>query len=128
MLWDTNDGRKISTYTSPTDSLPVWSLDGKRFSSIEENRVYVWDASNGATIYTYRGHSGAVGPFAWSPDGKHIASGDKGEIHVWDASNGTTICTYRGHSSPVSLLAWSPNGKRIASVGEDGVHVWQVAV
>jgi len=40
----------------------------------------------GTALYTYRGHSSAVGAVAWSPDGKHIASGsiDK-TVQVWEA-------------------------------------------
>ena len=40
----------------------------------------------GTTLYTYRGHSSAVGAVAWSPDGKRIASGSvDGTVQVWEA-------------------------------------------
>ena len=78
------------------------------------------------TLYTYRGHSGAVYAVAWSPDGKRIASGgNDGTIQVWDAVDGGHAFTYRGHADVVEAVAWSPDGKRIASGSRDQtVQVW----
>jgi WD40 repeat protein len=56
----------------------------------------VWDATNGSTIFTYRGHvsqnkikgqpGGLLHAVAWSPDGGKIASASlDGVVHVWKA-------------------------------------------
>ena len=86
----------------------------------------MWDASTGAKLLTYTGHTDQVRAVAWSPDGKLIASGsDDGTVQVWDASTGANIHVYQ--SGSVLALAWSPDGKLIASGGADStVQVWSV--
>jgi WD40 repeat protein len=46
-------------------------------SSSNSGTVHVWDASTGANVLTYRGHTGAVYTVAWSPNGMRIAVEDK---------------------------------------------------
>jgi len=92
--------------------------------------VQVWDASNGAQVYTYRGHFNAplgfVTTVAWSPDGTRIASGSYDRtVQVWDAVNGEHVYIYRRHTATVTTVAWSPDGTRIASGSDDRtVQVW----
>ncbi len=56
----------------------AWSPDSKRIASGSDDKtVQVWNASDGSTVYTYRGHSESVNAVAWSPDGARIASGSQ---------------------------------------------------
>ncbi len=106
----------------------VWSPDGKYLAAGTDYpaTVFVWDASDGHLLLTYRGNSASVAAVAWSPDSKYIASGDTSNVvQVWDAKTGATLLTYKGHSGYVHAVAWSPDGKSIASAGEDKtVQIW----
>ena len=64
-----------------------WSPDGSRIASGGvDTTVQVWRASDGVTLYTYRGHSGEIEGIGWSPNSTRVASaGDDGTVRVWQA-------------------------------------------
>ena len=104
-----------------------WSPDGRSIASSSlDNTIQVWDASTGAHITTYRGHSLPAQTLSWSPDSREIVSGSLDQtVQVWGVTTGETIRTYRGHSAPVTTVMWSPDGTRIASGSVDTtVQVW----
>ena len=121
----------------------AWEPGGNRIASAGgDGLVRVWDANNGHTLLTYRGHpwvlkrvnwAPTIYTIAWSPEGLRLASGGVGtDVRVWDATTGQDIITYTGHSGvlpDIWALAWSPDGKRIASACsaasiDKTVHVW----
>ena len=63
----------------------AWSPDEKRIASASSGGiVQVWDASNGAHPFMYKGHTNVVNAVGWSPDGKRIVSaGFDGTVRVW---------------------------------------------
>jgi WD40 repeat protein len=111
----------------------AWSPDGKRLASAGDNGiVQIWDATSGADVLPYSGHTSGVGAVAWSPDGQYIASGGSDKtVQVWEASTGHKITTSTGHTGSfkvVNAVAWSPNGKYLASAGEEGLVLVQEAL
>jgi serine/threonine protein kinase len=84
----------------------------------------------GTTLYTYRGHSGPVGPLTWSPQGKRIASANGPQdstVQVWDAADGGHVFITRRNIWVVSVV-WSPDGRRIALLTIDKyLEVWDAA-
>jgi len=139
-VWDATTGGNIFTFLADayfTVNTVSWSFDGKYIAfgdspiaingnGGQDNRVRVWDATTGNSVFTYHGHSAAVTNVAWSPHEQRIASAsDDTTVQVWDATTGENVFTYHGHSDMVTAVAWSPDGKRIASCGYDKtVQVW----
>jgi WD40 repeat protein len=124
-----------------------WSPDSKLIASGgADGTVQVWNAATGSTLFTYRGHSGAVNTVAWqrgpsvsSWHEAYIASGGiDATVQVWSFGiNGDTknmlamalqgeLTIYRGHTGPVTSVTWALDGQHIASGSEDGtVQIWQ---
>ena len=95
-----------------------------------ENRVRVWDALTGQTIYSLPGHTGRLHGVAFSSDGQRIASASHDKsARIWDASTGDLIRVLEGHTDPVWSVAFRPDGKQIASgagelYGRGEVTIW----
>src|SRR5947209_1934856 len=93
---------------------------------VQPKATAVPPGGGGATLYTFRGHSGWVWSVEWSPNGSRVASASAdGTAQVWDAESGHHLTVYPGHTDTVYAVSWSPDGKRVASAGYDKtVQVW----
>lgn len=120
----------------------AWSPDGKHIASAsDDGTVQVWNANDGAQVFTYQSPRGRVNAVAWSPNGQRIASASgvgiltdannkDNVVQVWNAIDGSNVFTYQGHSRAlyggVNAVAWSLDGSRIASASDD-VQVWNAS-
>jgi WD40 repeat protein/serine/threonine protein kinase len=107
------------------------SADGKRIVSglsggDSDKTLKVWDAANGAELFTLAGHEDRVSSVAISADGRRIVSGSVDKtVKVWDAMTGQEEFTLGGHKNDVRAVAISPDGERIVSSSDDAtVQVW----
>jgi len=77
-VWDVAANKKITSYNAPANGPLAWSPDGKAIASASGHQVIIWNATTGATIYTFTQHKSLVFALAWSPDGRYIVSGCAG--------------------------------------------------
>ena len=98
----------------------VWSPDGTRFLTTDDNGVRTWDAATGETTQTLT--TNWTRSAAWSPDGTRILTTGPHGVHMWDTTTGRTTQTLT--TDRTNSAAWSPDGTRILTTGPHGVHMW----
>src|SRR5579875_501782 len=126
-------GATLFTYHGHTEAVyaVAWSPNGLYVvSGSGDTTARVWNASNGDTLYTYRGHSGllnSVFSVSWASSGSMIVSGSADKTaQVWEAATGNRITLYQGHTARVLSVAWSPEATHVASGSADNsVQVWE---
>ena len=89
----------------------------------------LWDASTGAELRRFVGHSEAVRAAGFSPDGTHLVTGSwDATAKVWDAGTGRELRSLAGHAGRVHAAAFSPDGTQVVTGGEDGTaRSWSVS-
>ncbi len=138
-VWDPVTGNTLLTrrgYSGGVSAV-AWSPDSTLVASASsstsvsggpagDKTVQVWNATNGQSVFIYRGHSGGITAVAWSPkDMRIVSSSVDFTVQVWDATTGKHPLIYHTRSWYVWTVAWSPDGTRFASGSPDGsVQVW----
>lgn len=122
-------GELIYVYTQQQEMAHAlaWSPDGAKLASAGADRqVCVWQALDGQTIVTCRGHTSSVRALAWSPNSKYLASASNDHtIQIWQADSGQQLSVYEEHRRWVSALSWAPGAQLIASGDAGGfIYLW----
>jgi WD40 repeat protein len=108
-----------------------FSPDGRTLAStsVDEDRIRVWDLANGKERFPDRSPSVPLGSFLFTPDGKTlIAGGRDGSLHVFDARTGVLQRTIDAHRSRVGDIALLADGRTLLSVGASGTaKLWDAA-
>jgi len=160
-VWEVASGHLVTTFGGhpTTINALAWSSDGREIvsgSASQEQQgtpgaavaalIQVWNATNGQTVVTYRGHSAdEVDALSWAPDGHALVSSgldwsapsanssDQPGVDVsvleWNMSThseGVHYHTQHIQLSNVTSLAWSPDGKYVAAAGQ-GLILWNAA-
>lgn len=128
-IYDTSELREIMHFEtmSGVDTVafsPISSI----FAADINDKIVIWDITNGTQISTLSGHKGDVDCIAFSPDGRFLASGGvDGFVRLWDLTSGNEIRKFKGHNHYVKSLSFSPDGRILASGSFDTtVRLWDV--
>jgi tetratricopeptide (TPR) repeat protein len=107
----------------------VFSPDGSRLASSQDQTVKVWGAQTGRERLSLRGHDGLVQGVCFSPDGSRLASASQDKtVKVWNASSGQEVFTLQGHTDRVWSVRFSPDGSLLFSCDVLGVEkAWDLA-
>jgi uncharacterized caspase-like protein len=94
----------------------------------EDNKVKLWNLSNGKLLHTFAGHKDTVWTVAISPDSQTLVSGSGDhKIKIWNLASGRLIRTLTGHGDRVISVAISPDGQTLASGSGDGtIKIWNL--
>jgi serine/threonine protein kinase len=132
-VWNASSGQHRSSYREHLGMLKhmAWSPVDMRIASVsEENRVRVWDSTNGKTVGVYPGdpkprlRQNTAQVLAWSPDGRYLAVGGSLYIDIWDTSEHRTTTRLRNKfSAGTRALCWSPDGESLAAVQGNAVLI-----
>ncbi|KAJ3771721.1 WD40-repeat-containing domain protein [Lentinula raphanica] len=120
----------VTLKTVATVNSVIFTPDGSKIiAGINDNMIYVWDATTGIQIGKLKGHTGHINAVACSPDGSKLLSGsDDRTIRVWNIETGSQILQpLHGHKLWVSSVSFSPDGSKIASgSGDKKLKLWNV--
>ncbi|NDJ62514.1 MAG: TIR domain-containing protein [Chloroflexi bacterium] len=80
----------------------------------------LWDATTGAQVQIFEGHSGDVLSVAFAPDGTTILTGSADNTaRVWDRESGEPLRIFGLHSDAITQVAVSPGGRFVLTGSAD---------
>ncbi len=92
----------------------VFSPDGQRIVSRDDETIRVWDADTGEGVHALSIPGDQLLSYALSPDGRWIVCGSmKGTVRMWDAESGDRLPMGTDGHGPVKSVAFSPEGRRL---------------
>ena len=94
-----------------------------------DDRIMIWDLSEGRKVAMLSGHTETIWSLALSPDGDLLASGSGDHtIKLWDVKDGRLLHTLSGHADTVLSVTFSPDNRLLASSSADhSIKIWSVA-
>ncbi|KAL5503719.1 hypothetical protein ACEPAH_7790 [Sanghuangporus vaninii] len=129
-IFNVDSGQRIWSQEDTSDITSViFTPDGKRVISVDDNTIRIWDVGGSTEIASreLEAHTNRVSSVAFSADGKRIVSGSYDyTIRVWDADSGKLLVgPFKGHTDWVISVSFSPDGKRVLSGSYDEtIRIW----
>jgi len=97
-----------------------FSPDGKTIATVSDDRTAkLWDATTGAAIHTFAGHTAAVSAVTFTPDGTTLATtSDDHTVRVYNVPARKELIALQ-HGDEVFSARFSPDGKFLVTGGKD---------
>jgi len=128
-LRDAATGAEVRRFSEQPGEIVLLAFgpDGRRLTSVSNDRVTVWEAETGQEVLSW--HVTKVERAAVSADGKRLATaGQDRVVTLWDLASGQQLLALRGFTGRAADLAFNRQGTRLAASGSDGaavrVRVW----
>ncbi|HEX3475966.1 MAG TPA: serine/threonine-protein kinase [Kofleriaceae bacterium] len=121
--------RFTSSAAATTSPLRMWSAvfsaDGKRVLTADDQGARMWDAASGQLLLTVNHRGGAVRQAVFSSDGSRIVTAGSG-VMIWDAATGEPVRELSAGEKPWRYLRLAVSSGLVAAIDVAGgtVHVW----
>jgi WD40 repeat protein/serine/threonine protein kinase len=130
ILWDRDKGEALATVTSPSVTVAVAFLGGRRevVTADLDSLLRFWDMERKECTQELGGHEGRINALAVDPFGTCILSAsDDHSARLWDPQTGSCQHQLMGHDRPVTAAAVSPDGIYGVTGGDDGsLLIWDL--
>ena len=109
-------------------SLDFSRNDGFLASSGLDDKIFIWNATDGSKVNSMRFYGGSGAGALFTPDSKAIISLETRDLITIRAFDGTRLMTIKPNGKSVKALRLSSNGKHlIALTGEDKLEFYELA-
>jgi len=99
----------------------VFSPDGNILTVTNNDKILIWNLSDGELIDTLVGHTSWISHIVFSPDGKTLVSSSSDDtVKLWDISSTTNKTTYTELAISASEIIFGPDGKTLISISFNG--------
>ena len=100
-IWDVSTEKAVLSLPADGAWTAVYSSDGKRVLTADDDAARVWDAETGrllAKLPAFRSSLGIISA-AFSRDGERVVTGGvNGNVVVWDVAAEREVAVLKGHT------------------------------
>lgn len=124
-LWNTSTMSITQEWRDSSVAYDIeWSPDGQWLATgSHDERVRLWQASDGALLREFEGLPDGASDVAFSPDGSLLAAAGYGRVKVWRTVDSTLV---REFGTGGAAVAFSPNGRLLGAASSRGIVVWRL--
>lgn len=131
-LYNFGNRRVVRELYSPSSEFfgaLAYTSDGRRITAANETRVVLFDAGNGAVVWTRGLPNDLALSIAVSPNDDYIAVGSSWRYRVYllRRSDGAIVRQWTHHTREVTSVQFTPDGQYVVSTAPDGeVCLWRI--
>ncbi len=126
-LWDARTGAPLTPpLAHPSDAVmtALFSQDGRRILTLSGLYIRMWNAGDGAQLWSAKVDRSGVNDVSFSPDGTRLATCGAGvyQVRLWDAATGAPLGEPMPHENAPQLARFSADGQRLFT--SSGTFCW----
>ncbi|KAF5968932.1 hypothetical protein FBULB1_10498 [Fusarium bulbicola] len=131
-IWDVDSFSCLQTLQAHDNTVNsvAFSPDSRRFASVSDDEIKIWDAETGSGLPILEIPSLFGEAIAFSANGEHLALGTADcVIKLFETRTGTILQTLKGCNEFVTSVAFTADGQHLISGSEDGlVKIWAASI
>ncbi len=128
-IWDVIQGTEVLKIVQPDQvERAQYSPDGKLIvSASADSNAYLWDATTGKLVRTFKGHTAGLHGAVFNGDGSRLLTcGEDKTARIWETATGREIQKFTCPES-IHRALFHPDGKHALSASQDGfARMWEL--